>query len=146
MGMQFFCQANGVNAQVAIDNKTTLASPLVALANDSGYKHFVSLNKALDSCDDDTLVIVVDTHRQALLDEPDLYTLAGGVIVIDHHRRSDDYIQDAEIIYTSPSSSSACEMVTELIQYSTILDSIPSVVSTALLSGVVLDTKRLAFT
>lgn len=141
MGMQFFCQANGVNAQVVIDNKTTLASPLVALANNSGYKHFIPVNKALDSCDDDTLVIVVDTHRQALLDEPDLYTLAGGVIVIDHHRRSDDYIQDAEIIYTSPSSSSACEMVTELIQYSTILDSIPTVVSTGLLSGIVLDTK-----
>ena len=141
MGMQFFCQANGVNAQVVVDNKTTLASPLVAFANNSGYKHFIPVNKALDSCDDDTLVIVVDTHRQALLDEPDLFALAGGVVVIDHHRRSDDYIQEAEIIYTSPSSSSSCEMVTELIQYSTILDNIPSVVSTALLSGIVLDTK-----
>lgn len=141
MGMQFFCEANGVNAQVVIDNKTTLASPLVTLANNNGYKHFISVNKALDSCDDDTLVIVVDTHRQALLDEPDLYVLAGAVIVIDHHRRSEDYIEDAEIIYTSPSSSSSCEMVTELIQYSTILDSIPSVVSTGLLSGIVLDTK-----
>jgi c-di-AMP phosphodiesterase-like protein len=113
----------------------------VTLANNNGYKHFISVNKALDSCDDDTLVIVVDTHRQALLDEPDLYVLAGAVIVIDHHRRSEDYIEDAEIIYTSPSSSSSCEMVTELIQYSTILDSIPSVVSTGLLSGIVLDTK-----
>ncbi len=141
MGMQFFCEANGVNAQVVVDNKTTLASPLVTLANNNGYKHFTSINNALDSCDDDTLVIVVDTHRQALLDEPDLYTLAGAVVVIDHHRRSDDYIDDAEVIYTSPSSSSSCEMVTELIQYSTILDNIPSVISTALLSGIVLDTK-----
>lgn len=142
MGMQFFCQANGVNAQVVVDNKTTLAAPLITLANNSGYKYFVSPNKAVDTCDDDTLVIVVDTHRQALLDEPDIYTLAGSTIVIDHHRRSDDYIDDAEIIYTSPSSSSACEMVTELIQYSTILDNIPGVVSTALLSGIVLDTKE----
>ncbi len=141
MGMQFFCEANGVNAQVVVDNKTTLASPLVDLANNNGYKHFITVNKALDSCDDDTLVVVVDTHRQALLDEPDLYTLAGNVIVIDHHRRSDDYIDDAQIIYTSPSSSSSCEMVTELIQYSTILENIPPVISTALLSGIVLDTK-----
>ncbi len=141
MGMQFFCEANGVKAQVVVDNKTTLASPLVDLANNNGYKHFITVNKALDSCDDDTLVAVVDTHRQALLDEPDLYTLAGSVIVIDHHRRSDDYIDDAQIIYTLPSSSSSCEMVTELIQYSTILENIPSVISTALLSGIVLDTK-----
>ncbi len=141
MGMQFFCQANGVQAQVVIDNKTTLATPLVTLATNSNYKHFVSVNKALDACNDDTLLIVVDTHRQALLDEPDIYTLAGNVIVIDHHRRSDDYITDAEIIYTSPSSSSSCEMVAELIQYSTILESIPGIISTALLSGIVLDTK-----
>ena len=141
MGMQFFCQANGVQAQVVIDNKTTLATPLVTLATNNNYKHFISVNKALDSCNDDTLLIVVDTHRQALLDESDLYTLAGNVIVIDHHRRSDDYITDAEIIYTSPSSSSSCEMVAELIQYSTILESIPPIISTALLSGIVLDTK-----
>ncbi len=142
MGMQFFCHANGVNAQVVIDNKTTLAMPLVSMASSGGYKSFITPNKAADSCDDDTLLIVVDTHRQALLDEPDLYSLAGSVIVIDHHRRSDDYIEDAEVIYTSPSSSSACEMVAELIQYSTILDSIPGIVSTALLSGIVLDTKN----
>ena len=141
MGMQFFCEANGVEAFVVVDNKTTLASPLVALANDNGYKRFISVNKAIDSCDDDTLVIVVDTHRQALLDSPDLYTLAGNVIVIDHHRRSEDYIDDAKIIYTLPSSTSSCEMVAELIQYYTILENIPSVISTALLSGIVLDTK-----
>ncbi|MBQ8183638.1 MAG: DHH family phosphoesterase [Clostridia bacterium] len=142
MGMQFFCQSNGVPAQVVVDPKTTLASPLVSLANSQGYKSFVAPTKAMDMCDDDTLIIIVDTHRQALLDEPDLYTLAGGTVIIDHHRRSDDFIADSDIFYTSPSSSSACEMVTELIQYSTILDSIPAVVSTALLSGIVLDTKE----
>ncbi len=141
MGMQFFATANGIEAFVVVDSKTTLASPLVNLSNDKGYKSFISPSKALDMCDDDTVVVVVDTHRQALLDAPDLYALAGAVVVIDHHRRSDDYIEDAQVFYSSPSSSSTCEMVAELIEYSTILDNIPPIISTALLSGIVLDTK-----
>ena len=141
MGMQFFAQANGVESYVAVDSKTTLSAGLVEFAHNNGYKSFISPSKALDICDDDTLVIVVDTHRSALLDSSDLYALAGATIVIDHHRRADDYLDDARIFYSLPSSSSACEMVTELIEYSTIKDKLPAVVASALLSGIVLDTK-----
>ena len=70
-----------------------------------------------------------------------MYDLAGATIVIDHHRRSDDYIDDADISFSSPSSSSTCEMVSELIQYSLIKESFSETVATALLSGIVLDTK-----
>lgn len=142
MGMQFFAQANGVAGYVVVDSKTTLSAGLVQLASDKDYKSFISPSKALDICGDDTLVIVVDTHRNALLDSSDLYALAGATVVIDHHRRADDYLDDAQIFYSLPSSSSACEMVTELIEYSTIRDKLPDVVATALLSGIVLDTKE----
>ncbi len=141
MGMQFFSQANGVTGYVVADAKTTLSAGLVELAHDNGYTSFISPSKALDICGDDTLVIVVDTHRNALLDSPDLYALAGATVIIDHHRRSEDYLDDTRIFYSLPSSSSACEMVTELIEYSTIKDKLPDIVATALLSGIVLDTK-----
>ncbi len=141
MGMQYFAEANGLEAYVVVDSKTTLSSALVNLSQEKGFKAFITPSKALDLCDDDTVVIVVDTHRHMLLDSPDLYDLAGTTVVIDHHRRSDDYIEDAEIFYSSPSPSSTCEMVAELIEYSTIQDNLPPVVATALLAGIVLDTK-----
>lgn len=141
MGMQYFAESNGLEAYVVVDSKTTLSSALVNLSQEKGFKAFITPSKALDLCDDDTVVIVVDTHRHMLLDSSDLYDLAGTTVVIDHHRLSDDHIEDAEIFYSSPSPSSTCEMVAELIEYSTIQDNLPPVVATALLSGIVLDTK-----
>lgn len=141
MGMQYFAESNGLEAYVVVDSKTTLSSALVNLSQEKGFKAFITPSKALDLCDDDTVVIVVDTHRHMLLDSSDLYDLAGTTVVIDHHRLADDYIEDAEIFYSSPSPSSTCEMVAELIEYSTIQDNLPPVVATALLSGIVLDTK-----
>ena len=141
MGMQYFAEANGLEAYVVVDSKTTLSSALVNLSQEKGFKAFITPSKALDLCDDDSVVIVVDTHRHMLLDSSDLYDLAGTTVVIDHHRLADDYIEDAEIFYSSPSPSSTCEMVAELIEYSTIQENLPPVVATALLSGIVLDTK-----
>lgn len=141
LGMYFFSKACGVDAFIAIDNKNTLASPLIELVNQNNFKAFISPSKALDMCDDNTLVILVDTQRKSLAESSDLYDLAGSTIVIDHHRRTDDYIADADISYSVPSASSACEMISELIQYSTIQDNPPSEISTALFSGIVLDTK-----
>ncbi len=141
IGMQFFAEACGLESYIVLDSKTTLANSLVTYAQAKGIKGILSPSKALDLCDDDTVVIVVDTHRKLLLDSSDLYDLAGATIVIDHHRRSDDYIDDADISFSSPSSSSTCEMVSELIQYSLIKESFSETVATALLSGIVLDTK-----
>ena len=141
MGMCFFAQCNGLDAHVVVDGRSTLASPLVAYAVENGFDYFITPSKAEDLSDDDTVVIVVDTQRKILLDSSDVYDLAGATVVIDHHRRSDDYLSDADILYSSPTSSSACELVSELIQYSSIQDVVPMYIATALLSGIVLDTK-----
>lgn len=142
MGIKFFAEANGVQAYVAIDEKTTLAESLVDISVKNGFDGFISLAEALEMCDNDTILFVVDTHRKFLLDEPELYEKAKVKVVIDHHRRSDDFINDADIFYHHPSPSSTCEMVAELIEYSTIQKSMSPVISTALLSGIVLDTKE----
>ena len=141
IGVQFFSEGNGIPAFVAFDEKTTLANGLVDLARENGYNNFISLEEALDKCNKDTVLFIVDTHRLLLADEPELYKKAGATIVIDHHRRSEDFINDADIFYHLPSPSSTCEMVAELIEYSTIQEKLPSVVATALFSGIVLDTK-----
>ncbi len=141
MGIQFFTEANGVRSFVAFDEKTTLSQALIDTSVNNGFNSFISLSEAVEICDDDTVLFVVDTHRLFLLDEPELYKKAGAKIVIDHHRRSDDFINDADIFYHLPSPSSTCEMVSELIEYSTNQEKLPPVVATALLSGIVLDTK-----
>lgn len=141
MGIYFFAQANGVQAFVTVNNKTTLASSLIDMSVRNGFDGFISLDEAVEKCDNDTVLFVVDTHRMLLMDEPALYSKAKAKVVIDHHRRSDDFINDADIFYHHPSPSSTCEMVAELIEYSTIQEVLPSVISTALLSGIVLDTK-----
>ncbi len=141
MGMCFYAKCLGLEANVVVDGRTTLASPLVAYAVENGFDCFITPSKAADLTDDDTVVIVVDTQRKMLLDSSDVYDLAGSMVVIDHHRRSDDYLSDADILYSSPTSSSACELVAELIQYSSIQDVLPMHIATALLAGIVLDTK-----
>lgn len=141
MGIHFLATANGIQSYVAFDEKTTLAKALVDLSVKNGFDGFVSLDEAIEKCDEDTVLFVVDTHRLLLIDTPELYEKAGAKVVIDHHRRSDDFINDADIFYHLPSPSSTCEMVAELIEYSTIQETLPSVIATALLSGIVLDTK-----
>ncbi len=141
MGIKFFAEANGLQSYVAFDEKTTLAESLVDISTKNGFDGFISLDEALEKCDNDTVLFVVDTHRKFLIDEPELYEKAKAKVVIDHHRRSDDFINDADIFYHHPSPSSTCEMVAELIEYSTIQVDLPPVISTALLSGIVLDTK-----
>ena len=141
MGIHFFAEANGVQSFVAIDEATTLAKSLVDLSRQNGFDGFISLSDAIEKCDNDTVLFVVDTHRRFLMDEPELYEKAKAKVVIDHHRRSDDFINDADIFYHHPSPSSTCEMVAELIEYSTIQEDVSPVIATALLSGIVLDTK-----
>ena len=141
LGMWFFAKSCSVDAYIAVDNKTTLSAPLIDFVSQNNFKSFINVSKALDLCDDNTVVILADTQRKSLAESADLYDLAGSTIVIDHHRRTDDYIEDADISYSVPSASSTCEMVAELIQYSTIQDNPSAEISTALLSGIVLDTK-----
>ncbi len=141
VGMCWFAQSLGLEAYAVVDENTTLSMPLVELVRGKKNDCFISKNEAMSICDDNTVVIVVDTHRQLLLDSPELYNKAKCRIIIDHHRKSADFISDSDVFYHLPSASSACEMVSELIQYSDSEEKMSGAVATALMSGIVLDTK-----
>lgn len=141
LGMLFLASALGKAVRIAVDSQTTLAEGLLSFAGEKGHDFFVEPAEALRLCDDKTLLIITDTHRAKLTECPELCKMAASVIVIDHHRRMEDYISDAEIFYHNPSSSSACEMVAELIEYAAIGENLPPVIATAVLSGIVLDTR-----
>jgi c-di-AMP phosphodiesterase-like protein len=84
----------------------------------------------------------VDTHNKDIIESKDLYEVANQVIVVDHHRKSVNFIDNAVIFHHEPFASSASEMVTELLQYFKIPNKISPYTADALLSGIMLDTKN----
>ncbi len=142
VGMCYLAQLNGVDAFVVADEKTTLASSLIDYLKETGFEPFISTDKASEMCDAKTLLAVVDTHREKLLDCPELFAKSGAQVVVDHHRRCEDYLMQAEVFYHLPSSSSASEMVAELIEYSSVSRKVPKNIATAMLAGIVLDTRE----
>ncbi len=87
------------------------------------------------------LLFVVDTHIPYLTAAPNLLERINDVIIIDHHRKSDVVIKNPIVFYHEPSSSSACELVTELLMYFDEKINIGKLAATALYSGIVVDTK-----
>lgn len=107
-------------------------------------KRFVSPEQALAMTNKRTLAVVVDTHRASMVAEPKLLQQTDRIVVIDHHRRSEEFIDEAVLVYMEPYASSTCELVTEVLQY--IHERIVLEVreATALLAGITVDTKSFA--
>ncbi len=92
-----------------------------------------------------TLLLVVDVHRPSRVAYPPLLSRAGYIGVIDHHRRSEESMDRANINYLVPSASSTSELATELIRYLPMHTSISPLAATALLAGLIVDTKKFSF-
>ena len=143
MGMYCIAKHFSVPANLVIDRKTTLASALVDKLCDKYGSHLViSPDNAASYVKENTLVIVVDTHKQDFTECPQLIDKAGKVMVIDHHRKSVSFIENTVVFYHMPNSSSASEMVTELVQYVDSKPVIDSLTAQALFAGIMLDTKN----
>ncbi len=104
-------------------------------------KRFISPEHALGIVDHKTLVVVVDTHKASMVKEPRLLALTDRIVVVDHHRRGEEFISNTILVYMEPYASSTCELITELLQY--IHDRVLLDVkeATALLAGITVDTK-----
>ena len=106
---------------------------------------FVSPQEAEPLVDKDTLVIVVDTHRPSMTENSVLLERAGEIIMIDHHRRSTEFIENCSLVYHEPYASSTCEMVAELLQYTDNRVSLTKSEAEAIYAGICLDTKNFTF-
>lgn len=113
------------------------------LERDEAYKDiFVSANEVSISTALEPLLVVVDTFIPKLVAAPVLLDRIKKVVVIDHHRRSENTIKNPAITYLEPGSSSTCEMVTELLMYFDEKIRIGKLAATAIYSGIVVDTKN----
>lgn len=102
---------------------------------------FITQKEALAMTALNPVLFVVDTHIPHLVASPDLLQSINNVIVIDHHRRSENVIKNALLIYIEPYSSSTSELVTELLMYFNENIKLSRLEATALYSGIVVDTK-----
>lgn len=132
----------GKAAYVVMDTRLTMAGGLLGLTEKKFSEQIAyDADEVLPMIDKKTLLIVVDTHRPDFLDSRKIYDAASSVVVIDHHRKAVDFIDNAVIFYLETAASSASEMVAEMIQ--TINEQyIAPTEATALLSGIMLDTKN----
>lgn len=134
----------GKNAFLVTDKDKTMAKPLIDRAETEFPDVVISTENAKSEIakNKKNLLIVVDTHIKNFVECPELLAMSKMTIVIDHHRKAVDYIDDAVIFFHDPSASSASEMVAELIEYIPAVDETGSFVADALLSGIMLDTKN----
>lgn len=102
---------------------------------------FIGPETALEIATDKTLLVVVDTHKPGLLIEDRLLNKIDKVVVIDHHRRGEDFIENPLLVYMEPYASSTAELVTELLEYQPQHGKIDMLEATALLAGIIVDTK-----
>lgn len=109
------------------------------------WSYIISREEALDLVEENSLLIVVDTHKESMLIEERILEKIEKVVVIDHHRRGEDFIKDPLLVYMEPYASSASELVTELLEYQPKPFKLSMLEATALLAGIVVDTKSFTF-
>lgn len=131
------------DAKIVLDRDRSLAGPLYDKMMVNGYENLIiSPEEALETDLGDTLLFIVDTHVKSLVESDEVYMRSKNVVVIDHHRKMVDHIDNAIIFFHEPYASSASEMVTELAQYLGDGKKLPVPAAEALLSGIMLDTKN----
>lgn len=132
----------GKNSYIALNKEESLAKPLLEyIAEREPDCQICDADELLPMITKKTLLIVVDTHRPTFLDYESIYDACSTVVVIDHHRKAVDHIDNAVIFYHETAASSVCEMTSELIQYMG-TGRIGPEEADALLSGIMLDTRN----
>ena len=148
IGIYRFATNVGKNANIVIDSNYGVAiqSFMEVIEKDENYKGvFIDKNQAISKITEDTLLVIVDTHKKSLVEAPELLAKANKIVIIDHHRRSTDYVDNAILTFHEVYASSASELVTELIQYAEKEINLPQIEAEALYGGIVVDTKNFAF-
>ncbi|NCA97024.1 MAG: hypothetical protein EOM77_02420 [Bacteroidia bacterium] len=146
LGMRAICEYCNKSSHIVYDPKLLERKAKFALTGAFSREELARItitpSDSVDKVRSNTLVIVCDVHRPSLTMAPKLLEKATKVMVIDHHRRAEEFIESPVFSYVEPSASSTCELVTELIRYSSAnprID-IPPSYATLMLSGIFLDT------
>ncbi len=108
--------------------------------NDIYQNIITSPHKILDFVESNTLLIVVDNHKSSLAIQPKLIDVVKNIVVMDHHRRGEEFIQAPVLTYLEPTASSTVELVTELFDYQLNSIQLSEQIATIMYTGMLVDT------
>ena len=135
----------GKSVSIVVNDPTKSIRPLIAgYVNNPDYEPsmFVDSEQAKDMVDNNTVVVVVDTNRPSYTECEELLHMTKTIVVLDHHRRGSEVIENAVLSYVEPYASSACEMVAEILQYFSDDLRIRNMEADCLYAGIMIDTNN----
>ena len=140
-------RSRNIDAYIAMDKKRNNAKQILSVLLEKGEysERIVGEDRALTLINEKTMLIVVDTHRSSMVEYKDVLRNIREVVLIDHHRRSEDFIENTVLCYHEPYASSSCEMVTEILQYFSDGNCLANYEAEALYCGIYMDTKGFTF-
>ncbi len=147
MGIYRLAKTLNTNAYIIHNERTVSIKDFQdSIDKDEEYED-IMINKevAIENIDEETLLVIVDTHKKNYVQVPELLERAKKVAIIDHHRRSADYIENATITFQEVYASSAAELVTELLQYVEKKVELKTIEAESLYAGIMIDTKNFTF-
>ena len=125
---------------------TNLQNFIETAAQEKEYEEaIINKSEALSKITSDTLLIIVDTHKKNYVEVPELLEKTNKIVIIDHHRKSLDYIENAVLTLHEVYASSASELVTEILEYATKKIDLTTIEAESLYAGIMMDTKNFTF-
>ena len=147
LGLYRFAKVLNKDAYIVNTTKgLALGNFIEALEKHEEYKNvLIDKNEALAKITPDTLLIITDTHKKSYVEVPELLEETEKIVIIDHHRKSADYIENAILTFHEAYASSALELVTEIIEYGTNDIELEQLEAESLYAGIMVDTKNFTF-
>lgn len=146
IGVAKIASMNGIEAHIVLnedDIDETLQRMMKELkAREDLMKMFITSEDAWEKMNPKTTVVVVDTHRPNMVLDEVILNKAARKVIIDHHRRSDDFISNPLLVYMEPYASSASELVAELLEYQNKEQKLSRLEATIMLTGIIVDTRN----
>ena len=105
----------------------------------------IDKSQAISKTNSETLLIITDTHKKTFVEVPELLDKTENIVIIDHHRKSADFIENATLTFHETYASSASELVTEIIEYGTNDIELKQIEAEGLYAGIMIDTKNFTF-
>ena len=140
IGAYKICRYYEREAYIVVDNYNEALQTVYQQASDLECYNIITSEKAMEIKDEKTLLIIVDVNRPAMVESSDLLEQDLRVVIVDHHRVSDDSIQKPTLAYIESYASSASELMTEIIQYTASKRLVNKFEAEVLLAGITVDT------
>jgi len=119
---------------------------LEKIKNEEDYEDvFINSRECIENVDENSLLILVDVHSRGYVQNINVVDSFKRIVIIDHHRKSTDFIEGAILSYIETYASSASELVTEMLEYMVDKIQVKTIEAEALLAGIFVDTKNFCF-